>query len=199
MEKSRHPLILASASAARQAVLRQAGLAFSAQPAELDEAAVKCGFEGTAQALALTLARLKAAAVSACHPGALVIGADQLRVSEGRYFDKPVGLAGAAAQLRALRGRRHELVTAICVVQDGATMWEHVAVPALTMRAVSDGFIENYLAAEGEALCHCVGAYRLEGLGVQLFAQIEGDYFTILGLPLLALLDFLRRCGALAV
>jgi septum formation protein len=191
VERSRK-LILASGSAARREMLRGAGLAFVVRPADVDEGTVKARATGTAAELAVELACLKAARISAVEPGALVIGADQVLVCEGQKFDKPEGLKGAVAQLRALRGRAHELVTAACVYRDGAKIWEDVATPRLVMRDFSDAFLADYLAREGEAVCGCVGAYRLEGLGVQLFARIEGDFFTILGLNLLPLLGFLR-------
>jgi septum formation protein len=126
---------------------------------------------------------------------ALVIGADQLLICEGRWFDKPSGLASARAQLQALRGRSHELITALCIVQNRARIWHTVNRPRLFMREFSDAFLDDYLAAEGTAICGSVGAYRLEGKGVQLFEHIEGDYFAILGLPLLELLGFLRNRG----
>jgi septum formation protein len=190
-------LILASGSAARRDMLRGAGVAFVVRPADVDEGAVKARATWTAAALAVELACLKATKISALAPGALVIGADQVLVCEGKRFDKPEGLRGAAGQLRALRGRAHELVTAACVYRDGAKIWEDVATPRLVMRDFSEAFLADYLAREGEAVCGCVGAYRLEGLGVQLFARIEGDFFTILGLNLLPLLEFLRaQCVA---
>ncbi len=188
-------LILASASAARQSLLRGASVAFSAQASGVDEAVVKAA-GGPPAVLALELARRKAAAVSAANPGALVIGADQVLVCGPKIFNKPVDLADAAGQLRDLRGRTHHLVTAVCLVQDGAVLWDHVAEPRLTMRAVSDDYLDQYLRAEGETLLSLPGAYRLEGLGITLFDTIEGDFFTILGLPLLPLLGALREAGA---
>lgn len=191
-------LILASTSTSRQAMLRHAGVAFTAMPSGVDEAALKSGFSGPPAALAAALARAKASAISARHPQALVIGADQLLVCDGKIYDKPRDLAQAAAHLRALSGRPHELVTAICLVQGGAPVWAHEENAHLTMRGFSERFLQDYLAAEDEEILHCVGAYRLEGLGAQLFTCIEGDYFTILGLPLLALLGALRARGVVA-
>ena len=191
-------LILASTSAARQAMLRQAGLDFAAIPSGVDEAALKQGFSGTPEELALALAAAKARAVAAAHPGALVLGADQLLVCESAVFDKPADLAEAAVHLRRLSGRAHQLVTAACVVRGGEVAWSHVERATLNVRELSDAFIARYLAAEGEEVLGCVGAYRLEGLGAQLFTRVEGDYFTILGLSLLPLLGFLRGAGALA-
>jgi septum formation protein len=190
-------LILASGSAARQAMLRHAGLKFFSLPADLDESTVKRGFAGTPEELALALAGAKAGIVAAHYPESLVVGADQLLVCEGEYYDKPVDLAGAAEQLRRLSGRVHTLVTAVCVHQGGAMTWSDVAVARLTMRALSAAFIAEYLRVEGQAVCASVGAYRLEGLGAQLFESVEGDFFTILGLNLLPLLGFLRAAGEL--
>ena len=191
-------LILASTSAARQAMLRQAGLDFAAIPSGVDEAALKQGFSGTPEELALALAAAKARAVAAAHPGALVLGADQLLVCESAVFDKPADLAEVAVHLRRLSGRTHQLVTAACVVRGGEVAWSHVERATLNVRELSDAFIARYLAAEGEEVLGCIGAYRLEGLGAQLFTRVEGDYFTILGLSLLPLLGFLRGAGALA-
>ncbi|MGO9816598.1 MAG: Maf family protein [Acidocella sp.] len=191
-------LILASTSAARQAMLRQAGLDFAAIPSGVDEAALKQGFAGTPEELALALAAAKARAVGASHPGALVLGADQLLVCDGAVFDKPADLDEAAAHLRRLSGRTHQLVTAACVVTGGEIAWSHVERATLSVRELSEAFIARYLAAEGKEVLGCVGAYRLEGLGAQLFTRIEGDHFTILGLSLLPLLGFLRGAGVLA-
>lgn len=190
------PLILASASAARVALLRGAGLAFSAKPAAVDEDAVKEEMSGRgapAEDTAMALAALKAERISQREPDALVIGADQLLDCEGQWFDKAVDREDARAQLDALRGRTHGLATAVCVAHAGRTIWRYVETPDLRMRDLSDKFIEDYLTAASEEATGCVGAYRLEGLGAQLFAQIKGDYFTILGLPLLPLLGFLRE------
>lgn len=191
-------LILASTSAARRQMFRAAGIEARALPSGVDEAALKARFSGPPPALAQALAQAKAAAVAHAHPGAFVIGADQLLVCDGKIFDKPADLAEAAAHLRAFSGRAHELITAVCVMQGDRLLWTHKESARLTVRVLSEDFIARYLAAEGEQILGCVGAYRLEGWGAQLFARIEGDYFTILGLPLLALLGFLRESGALA-
>ena len=191
-------LILASISASRKAMLHNAGVAFEAMPSNVDEAALKSGVSGPPAALASALALAKANAVSAHHPQALVIGADQLLVCGDKVYDKPRNLAEAAAHLRALSGSTHHLVTAACLVQGGQQQWLQVEQANLTMRALSDSFLASYLAAEAAEILHCVGAYRLEGLGAQLFTRIEGDYFTVLGLPLLALLGALRARGVLA-
>jgi nucleoside triphosphate pyrophosphatase len=146
----------------------------------------------------MALAEAKARAVAARHPEALVIGADQILFADQEWLDKPENLEEAAAQLKRLRGCEHVLATAACAIQDGTLLWRSTAAPKLTMRSFSDGFLASYIKAEGNAVLGSVGAYRLESRGVQLFARIEGDYFAILGLPLLELLAFLRGCGVLA-
>jgi len=191
-------LVLASASTSRAESLRAAGVDFFAHPADIDESAIKRDHQerrADAQSCAMALAEAKAAAVAARHPGALVIGADQILVCENEWFDKPRDLAEAAAQLRRLRGREHRLMTACCIYRNGEKLWQALATPKLTMRRFGEAFLAGYIAAEGEAVLGSVGAYRIEGKGVQLFARIEGDHFAILGLPLLELLSFLRRHG----
>lgn len=193
-------LILASASAARRALLEQAGLRFEARAARVDEAEVKLSARGsgaTPVEAALLLAELKALRIARRDPEALVIGCDQLLVCDGDWFDKPADLAEAGTHLRVLRGRTHTLVTAVLCQRGEQRVWHHVAQPRLTMRGFSEAFIDAYLAAEGEALTTTVGAYRLEGLGVHLFDRIEGEHAAILGLPLLPLLGFLRQHGVL--
>ncbi len=191
------PLILASGSATRQAMLRQAGLAFTAISPGVDEAAFKTSFTGPPAALALALAQAKAAAVAALHPNALVIGADQILLCEDRIFSKPETLDEAAAHLRALRGRTHSLLTASCIFQNNSCLWADSAEARLTMRDFTDEFLSNYLAAEGSAAFETVGAYKLEARGAQLFSAISGDIFVILGLNLLGLLKHLRARGHL--
>ena len=194
------PIVLASGSAARAAMLEQAGLRFIREPAPVDEGAVKLKLqrEGAApDAVAGTLAELKAQHVSRGHPGSFVIGADQMLECEGVLFDKPADTAAATAHLVALRGRTHHLITAAVVVRDGTPLWRCTGRASLAMRAVSDEFIAAYLSAMAGRALASVGAYQLEGLGAQLFDRVEGDFFTILGLPLLPLLGFLRQQGAL--
>jgi septum formation protein len=194
-------LVLASASTTRRALLDGAGLRFEALPAAVDEAAMKesAQAEGIPPAdAALMLADAKAERIARRDPEALVIGCDQLLVCEGRWYDKPPDLAAARAQLQTLRGRQHELVTAIVCHRNGGRTWQHVAVPRLTMRDFSDAFLDAYLALEGEAVLGSVGAYRLEGPGIHLFARVHGDHASILGLPLLELLGFLRQHGVVA-
>lgn len=193
-------LLLASASATRRALLEGAALRFEAVPAAVDEAAIKEGAqaEGIPPAdAALILAEAKAERVARRDPEALVIGCDQLLVCEGAWFDKPSDLAAARAQLLALRGKTHELVTAVVCHRHGQRIWQHVAVPRMTMRGFGDAFLDAYLAMEGEHVTASVGAYRCEGVGMHLFARIEGEHAAILGLPMLALLDFLRQHGVL--
>lgn len=191
-------VVLASASAARRDLLAGAGIAFTVDPALVDEAAVKAAMaaEGaSAEDAAIALAHMKAQRISRRHAGVLVIGADQILDLEGTWFDKPADMNHARDSLLALRGRAHNLATAACICRDGERIWHHVETPKLTMRDFSDGFLDNYLEDAGEGILSSVGAYRLEGNGVQLFARIEGSHFTILGLPLLALLDVLRANG----
>jgi septum formation protein len=191
-------LILASASVARAAMLRAAGVDFSVIPAAIDESVLKHRFQaadGDALACAAALAEAKARAVARSHPTAVVIGADQILVAGGEWFDKPATLVEAAVQLRRLSGRNHVLATAACVAQGDSCLWQATALPELTMRHLGETFLARYIAAEGEALLGSVGAYRIEGRGVQLFTRIEGDHFAILGLPLLPLLEFLRGRG----
>jgi septum formation protein len=197
----RPELILASASGSRVAILRQAGLAITQDVAGVDEDLVKLSLraEGAdADHVAITLADLKAQQVSRRHPRAFVIGADQMLECNGAWFDKPPDTDHARAHLMSLRGRKHDLITAAVVVRNGARVWQHVERATLTMRPLSDAFIENYLQTAGADVCSTVGAYRLEGLGAQLFTRVDGDFFTILGLPLLPLLDFLRGHGIVA-
>ena len=193
-------VVLASASRARLELLRRAGIDVRAEPARVDEAEVKAALRAEnaeVTAAAETLAELKAQRVSRRAPGALVIGADQILECEGRWFDKPADRAGAAEHLRALSGKTHALVTAACVVRDGVRLWHHREAPRLTMRPLDESFIESYLDAAGPEALQTVGAYQLEGRGAQLFTKVTGDYFTILGLPLLPLLGFLREQGVL--
>jgi septum formation protein len=194
-----HPLVLASKSAARRTLLDAAGIAVEIRPADIDERAVeaKATADGAA-AVAAMLARAKARAVAAQMPGRLVLGADQTLALEAQRFSKPLDRAGAKEQLRALRGHTHALHSALALVRDGEVVFEHGDTARLTMRAFSDKFLDDYLDAAGSTVTASVGGYQLEGPGIQLFERIEGDYFTILGLPLLPLLDFLRRDGCLA-
>ena len=191
--RGKSPLILASQSRARQALLTDAGISFEAVTAELDERAVQqaSGLSAPGE-IASLLAREKALSVSARQPGKFVIGADQTLALGERLFSKPSGRAQAAEQLRALAGQRHELHSAVAVVRDGKILFEVVAIAGMTMRRLGEAEIDVYLDEAGDAVTSSVGAYQLEGLGVHLFERIDGDHFTILGLPLLPLLAFLR-------
>ncbi len=193
------PVTLASKSAARSAILRGAGVSFATEDSGVDEDVIKTQLldRGAGPAdVAAALAREKALAVSRTRPG-LVIGADQTLDFEGRLHDKPVDLDQAAARLRAMRGRTHALHAAVAVAREGEVLWETLSTAELAMRIFSDTFLAHYLEADADALLSSVGAYRLEGPGVQLFSEIRGDYFTILGLPLTGLLELLRREGVL--
>lgn len=193
-------LILASASPTRAALLRAAGVPFDVVPARVDEEAVKESLlaEGTPlRNVADALAELKAVRVSASQPGDLVLGADQVLEHDGALISKSGTLEAAADLLKSLRGRSHALITAAVLARDGVAIWRHVSRVGLTMRDFSDPFLEDYLARAGEDVLGSVGCYRLEGLGLQLFDRIDGDYFAILGLPMLPLLTALRRQGML--
>jgi septum formation protein len=152
----------------------------------------------TPDAVAALLAREKASAIARSMPGRLVLGADQVLGLDNQRFSKPNDRAAARVQLRALSGRTHALYSAVAFVQDAKVLFEHIGIARLTMRTFSDRFLDDYLDAVGEAAMASVGAYQLEGIGVQLFDHVEGDYFTVLGLPLLPALDFLRHHGSLA-
>jgi septum formation protein len=194
-------VILASASTARATLLRAAGVDFDVEPAAVDEARLKRAARevgDSAIGCTMALAVEKACCVSRRHPAALVIGADQILVAGMEWFDKPADLAEASAQLLMLRERTHQLPTAVCVARGGTPLWRATSVPELTMRRFSDGFLAQYIAAEGEAVLGSVGAYRLEGRGVHLFSRITGDHFAVLGLPLIELLGFLREQGVMA-
>ena len=182
-------------------MLRAAGVQFEAIPASLDETAIKQQHRrsgGDALGAAMALAEAKAQAVSASHPDSIIIGADQILVAGEEWFDKPADLTAAAQQLRRLSGRSHVLATAACAVSGGELLWNATTTPKLTVRPIGESFLAEYITAEGEALLGSVGAYRIESRGVQLFERIEGDHFSILGLPLIELLRFLRGCGLLA-
>lgn len=200
LQQDQPRLMLASASATRAGLLQAAGLRFEQRPVAIDEAAVKAAAQadgGDAHEAALLLADLKATRMARSVPEALVIGADQLLVCNGRWFDKPADLAEARAHLLALRGLPHLLVTALVCRRGGQRVFQHVSRPRLVMRRFSEAFVDAYLALEGVAVLDSVGAYRLEGPGIQLFDAVEGDHSAILGLPLLPLLGFLRQHGVL--
>ena len=190
------PLVLASRSDIRGKILAAAALRFEIRPSQIDERAVEAAAApADAAAAARLLARTKAEAVAATLPGRPVLGADQTLARGAQRFTKPKDRTEAAAQLRALRGRTHELHSALALVRDGDVLFQCVETARLTMRDISDRFIEDYLDMAGDLALASVGAYQLEGIGVHLFERVEGDYFTILGLPLLPLLEYLRGAG----
>jgi septum formation protein len=190
-------LILASTSPIRGTMLANAGVAYAAEAPGVDEAAIKAGFAGDDKALTMQLAEAKALAVSGRRPGALVIGSDSLVSVKGRRFDKPAGRETAAEHLRFFSGKVMELTSAVVLVQDGGTVWSHAGQARLHVRPLSESFIHSYLEDDWPEVGYCVGVFRLEGPGVQLFEAIEGDHFTILGMPLLPLLGALRERGVL--
>lgn len=180
-------------------MLDQVGVEFSVEPPDVDEARLKKGLTGRgADEVALALAEAKALAVSNRRPDALVLGSDQILELDGTLMDKAGDLEGARARLRRLRGRSHSLHSAAALARGGEVIWSGADRAEMTMRPYSDAFLERYLAAEGGGLLGSVGCYRLEGPGAQLFEKVEGDFFTVLGLPLWAVLAELRRLGAIA-
>lgn len=194
-------VVLASASRPRAGLLQAAKVPVKFEPASIDEAAVKSSFRArsdSADEVAGALAEMKAMQVSLNHPGALVIGADQMLECGNTWFDKPADRGHARAQLMALSGRTHVLIAAVCVVRDSEVLWRHTEHARMTMRRLSSAFLDEYLERlAADEVCQSVGAYQLENAGAQLFSKIDGDHFTILGLPLLPLLDFLRGQGVI--
>jgi septum formation protein len=191
-------LILASASAVRARLLREACVPFEIYPARINEIEIKASLLAEkmgADAITDTLAQLKAVQVSSEHPQALVLGCDQILTFEGQLIDKSADLTDARALLRELRGKEHSLVTACVLAKDGAPVWRRLERCRLWMRPFSDAFLDEYLQAEGDNVLGSVGCYHLEGRGIQLFERVEGDYFSVLGLPLLPLLAALREEG----
>lgn len=192
------PLVLASSSPFRRMLMENAGLTFESQAADIDERKIEASLEGASpDQVALTLARAKALEVSQRHSGALVIGSDQTMSVGNRVFHKPKSLGEAKENLLSLSGKTHRLNSAIAIVRDHGVLWEHVSHADLTVRPLTEAFVDRYLARVGEKAFSSVGAYQLEGEGIQLFSEIEGDYFTILGLPMLPLLDKLRELAAI--
>lgn len=198
MSAPAEPLILASKSAARQTMLTNAGVSFSVRVADVNEDAVKATHDpADAAGLAVDLARVKALAVSRHDPDAWVLGADQTLAFQGGLVSKAGSLAEARGRLTAMRGRLHHLHSGAALARNGQIVWSGVDTATMRVRDFSDAFLDAYLAAEGEGLLACVGSYRLEGMGSQLFETVDGDYFTVLGLPLWPVLAELRRAGVL--
>ncbi|HJS45569.1 MAG TPA: Maf family protein [Rhizomicrobium sp.] len=192
-------LILASASGSRKMLLTAAGVRFTADPADLDEAALMAEFKDVgAEVMARSLAEQKALTVARRHPGQLVLGGDSVIAFEGDYLSKCATMDQARALLARLSGKTHLLVSAAALARDGALLWTHASPCRMTMRALSPQFLDDYLAQEGPAILSSVGCYHFEGRGAQLFATVDGDYFSVLGLPLLAVLAQLRKEGLLA-
>lgn len=192
-------IVLASTSASRRAMLTAAGVAHEALPAHVDEDAVKAAMGDAApRDLADALAEMKALKVSARVPGTLVLGGDSVvAIEDGTLLDKPTSRGDAADHLRRLSGRRHDLFSAAVIAENGRAVWRHVDRARLWVRPLSEAFIDDYLDAEWPAIAGCVGCYRVEGPGVQLFSRMEGSHYTILGMPLLNILDYLRTRGVL--
>jgi septum formation protein len=191
-------IVLASQSASRRAMLEAAGVAFTAVPARLDERALEASLtDASPSAVALALAEAKALTVSRETPEALVLGSDSLVTVEGRRFDKPASREDAARHLRFFSGKEMQLHSAAALARGGAVVWKHAAMASLRVIDMSEHFIETYLDAEWPAVAGCVGVFRIEARGVQLFETIEGDHFTVLGMPLLAVLGALRELGEL--
>ena len=192
------PLVLASSSPFRRMLMQNAGLTFEARAADIDERRIEAGLEGAApDEVALTLAAAKAMEVSNHFPDAIVIGSDQTMSLGKRVYHKPKSRQEAKENLLSLSGKTHRLNSAITLARGGDVLWEHVSHADLTVRALSEDYVDHYLDRVGEAVYSSVGAYQLEGEGIQLFSRIDGDYFTILGLPMLPLLEKLRQLGAI--
>lgn len=192
------PLVLASSSPFRRMLMENAGLVFESRAADIDERRIEAGLEDALpDEVALTLAKAKATEVSSHLPGKLVIGSDQTMSLGSRVYHKPKSLPEAKESLLSLSGKTHRLNSAVAFARDSEIVWEHVAHADLTVRPLSEAFIDRYLERVGEKVFGSVGAYQLEGEGIQLFSKIEGDYFTILGLPMLPLLEKLRELGAI--
>ncbi len=191
-------LILASASTARAALLRNAGVMVECLPARIDEESARLSFDAeglSSRDQADALAEMKAAKLAARHPAALVIGCDQVLDFQGRVLGKPATVDAARAQLQMLRNQSHKLLSAVVLYEQDRPVWRYIGEVRLTMRDMSDGYLAQYLARNGDDLLDTVGGYKLEAEGARLFSRIEGDYFTVLGLPLIPLLDYLGQRG----
>lgn len=195
------PLLLASASTIRLQLLRNAGIEATAQPARIDEDSIRLALQAEAakpRDIADALAEMKARKLADKHTTALVLGCDQILAFQGQVYGKPETPTEARAQLGAFRGQTHQLISALVLYDEGKPIWRHISEASLTMRPVSDAYLDDYISRNWPALQHCVGGYKLEEEGVRLFSQINGDYFTILGLPLLPLIGYLGTRGFIA-
>ena len=195
------PLLLASASTIRLQLLRNAGIEATAQPARIDEDSIRLALQAEAakpRDIADALAEMKARKLADKHTSALVLGCDQILAFQGQVYGKPETPTEARAQLGAFRGQTHQLISALVLYDEGKPIWRHISEASLTMRPVSDAYLDDYISRNWPALQHSVGGYKLEEEGVRLFSQINGDYFTILGLPLLPLIGYLGTRGFIA-
>ena len=195
------PLLLASASTIRLQLLRNAGIEATAQPARIDEDSIRLALQAEAakpRDIADALAEMKARKLAEKHTTALVLGCDQILAFQGQVYGKPETPTEARAQLGTFRGQTHQLISALVLYDEGKPIWRHISEASLTMRPVSDAYLDDYISRNWPALQHCVGGYKLEEEGVRLFSQINGDYFTILGLPLLPLIGYLGTRGFIA-
>lgn len=194
------PIILASGSETRQAMLRQAGVDFTSKLARIDEDSIKASLlaeDATPRDVADALAEFKARRVAQKHPEALVIGSDQVLEVGGAILSKPVTAEDAIAQLSLMSGKQHKLLSAVVIYEDAKPVWRTVGQVRLTVRTLSPDYIESYVARNWEDICHCVGGYQIEAEGARLFARVDGDYFTVLGMPLLDVLGYLTMSGAI--
>jgi len=193
-------IVLSSSSATRRKLLSQTGLYFKTAKPPVDESVIKAALKKAGASAALVadnLAESKANSVALILPGAFIIGADQMLDCGGDWFDKPADRDGARRHLESLRGKTHELITAAVIAHEGRIIWRHTEIAKMTMRDFSDGFLDAYMAKAGDGIVHSVGAYEMEGMGSQLFEKVEGDFYSILGLPLIPLMGALREAGAL--
>jgi septum formation protein len=193
-------IVLSSTSATRRKLLSQTGIYFKTAKPPVDESVIKVALRkagASAAQVAENLAESKANSVGQIIPGAYIIGADQMLECDGRWYDKPADRDGARRHLESLRGKTHELITAAVIAHEGRVIWRHTEIAKMTMRDFSESFLDSYMEKAGDGIVKSVGAYEMEGTGSQLFEKVEGDFFSILGLPLIPLMGALREAGAL--